>query len=351
MESPGNSPIRPCTRPAPRERLKAPECPPRPKPFPTQPGSPVDDAALKKLFSHPLMIELLNRRHVPEWQGEIEYSSLERLPTELIDERLRRRYPDMIWRARTIDGTTDLVLLLELQGRPERHMVLRTTTYNVLAVQELIEHDKELASGERQLAVASLVLHHGDREWNAPTRLRDLFRDSAPDTHRVVGRLPPDAPTPGPLDLPQMMLGLAGVAAGADMRDQLPVLRSVVEGFGDEGFDQFMARGVKAMLRSKGFDTDQLKEAMTMATVDTELRRGWDAVRQEGIEVGREQGVGVGQVRILSQQATRKFGRHTADELERVLGQTPDGERINRVAEAILDCDSPHDFLARVRGG
>ncbi len=104
----------------------------------------MDDAALKKLFSHPLMIELLIRRHVPEWQGEIEYSSLERLPSELIDERLRRRYPDMIWRARTIDGTTDLVLLLELQGRPERHMVLRTTTYNVLAVQELIEHDKEL---------------------------------------------------------------------------------------------------------------------------------------------------------------------------------------------------------------
>ena len=211
------------------------------------------------------MIELLIRRHVPEWHGEIEYSSLERLPSELIDERLRRRYPDMIWRARTIDGTTDLVLLLELQGRPERHMVLRTTTYNVLAVQELIEHDKELASGERQLAVESLVLH------------------------------------------------------------------------------QFMARGVKAMLRSKGFDTDQLKEAMTMGTVDTEFRRGWDAVRQEGI--------GVGQVRILSDLATRKFGQDTAKELSRLLARTTDGEQIDRVAAAIVDCDVPDDFLARVRGG
>ena len=57
------------------------------------------------------------------------------------------------------------------------------TTYSVLAVQELIEHDKELARGERQLAVESLVLHHGDREWNAPTRLRDLFRNSAPNTY------------------------------------------------------------------------------------------------------------------------------------------------------------------------
>ena len=167
----------------------------------------------------------------------------------------------------------------------------------------------------------------------------------------VWERLPPDAPPPEPLDLPQMMLGLAGVAAGADMRDQLPVLRSVVEGFGDEDFDQFMARGAKAMLRSMGFDTDQLKEAMTMARVDTEFRRGWDAVRQEGIEVGREQGVGVGQARILNDLATRKFGEETAKELSRLLARTTDGEQINRVAAAIVDCDVPDEFLARVRGG
>ena len=182
-------------------------------------------------------------------------------------------------------------------------MVLRTTTYNILAVQELIEHDRELGRGERQLAVESLVLHHGDRQWNAPTRLRDLFRDSAPDTCRVVERLPPDAPPPGPLDLPQMLLGL---------------------------------------LRSKWFDTDQLKEAMTMGAVETEFRRGWDDVRRQGI--------GVGQVRIPSQQAARKFGRETAEQLARLLGRNPDGERINRVAAAILDCDAPDDFLARVRG-
>ena len=45
-------------------------------------------------------------------------------------------------------------------------MVLRTTAYTVLAVQELIEHDRELGRGGRQLAVESLVLHHGDRRWN-----------------------------------------------------------------------------------------------------------------------------------------------------------------------------------------
>ena len=52
----------------------------------------------------------------------------------------------------------------------------------------------------------SLVLHHGDRKWNAPTRLRDLFLNSAPDTYRLVERLPPHAPPQGPLDLPQRRL-------------------------------------------------------------------------------------------------------------------------------------------------
>ena len=303
----------------------------------------MDDATFKKLFSHRRMIELLIRRQVPEWDGKIEYSTLERLPTELIDERLRRRYADMIWRASTIDGTTDLVLLLELQGRPERHMVLRTTNYNILAVQELIEHDKELRRGERHLAVESLVLHHGDRQWNAPTRLRDLFLDSAPDTYRVVERLPSDAPPQGPLDLPQMILGFAGVVSATVMTRQLAVLEPLVDGCGDEDFDRFMAGGTKAMLRSKGFESDRLKEAMTMGAVVTEFQRSLDDIRQEGMEEG--------QVAVLSQLAARKFGRRTAEELARLLAEIHDGEEISRVAAAVVDCDAPDDFLARVRGG
>lgn len=303
----------------------------------------MDDAAFKKLFSHPRMIELLIRRHVPEWDGKIAYSTLERLPAELIDERLRRRYPDMMWRARTIDGTTDLVLLLKLQGRPERHMVLRTTAYSVLAVQELIEHDKQLRRGERQLAVESLVLHHGDRKWNAPTRLRDLFRDSALDTHRVVERLPPDTPLRSLLDLPQMILGLAGARSPADVRGRVPALRRLVEGCGDGEFDRFMAGGVRAMLRSKGLDSYLLEEATTMGTVEKWYGHGWDEVRQEAREEE--------QVRILRHLAARKFGRRTAEELARLLGRAADGDRVDRVAAAIMDCDAADEFLTHIRGG
>ena len=92
------------------------------------------DAAFKKMFSHPLMIELLVRGHVPEWGDRIDYSTLKQLPPELVAESLQRHYPNIMWRARTRDGESDLLILLEFQARPDRFMALRTTTYACLAL-------------------------------------------------------------------------------------------------------------------------------------------------------------------------------------------------------------------------
>ena len=307
----------------------------------------MDDAAFKKLFSDPRMIGLLIRRHVPEWADRIDYRTLQPLPTELIDEQLRRRYPDMTWRVRTTDGSTDLVLLLEFQGRPERHMALRTTIYGCLAAQSLIQRDRELGRGDRELAVVALVLHHGDRRWNAVTRLSELFRDSAPDTYRVVGRMLPDARPTDPRDLPQVVLGLSGVATAMQMRAALAVLLPLVEACDDEDLDRFMARSVMAMLRSKGFTSRQLEEAMTMSTVVTEFQRSLDDIRQEG----REQGIEQGQLVVLFQLIARKFGERTAEEVRRSILGSPGRDRIAKVAAAILECDTPEDFVGRVRGG
>ena len=52
--------------------------------------------------------------------------------------------------------------------------------------------------------------------WNAPTRLRYLFRDSAPDTNQVVSRRPPATPPPTPLELPQLLLGLLATRPDSD---------------------------------------------------------------------------------------------------------------------------------------
>ena len=155
------------------------------------------------------MVELLIRAHVPEWADKLDYSTLEKMPTELISKFLQRRYPDMIWRARTTDGETDVVFLMEVQGRPDLHMALRTANYAGLLI-ESIKEQGGLRPGGRLPEVVCIVLYHGNRPWNAPTRLADLFRHSPPNEYRLVSRRPADARTPPTSsDLPSMLLELA----------------------------------------------------------------------------------------------------------------------------------------------
>ena len=166
--------------------------------------------------------------------------------------------------------------------------------------------------------------------------------------------MPGGAEPTDPLDLPQVVLGLSGVTTAVPMRAALKVLRQLVEACEDRDFDR-LARSVKAMLRSKGFSNRQVEEAMTMGTVVTEFQRSLDEIRQqgreEGIEQGREQGIEQGQVAVLVQLIARKFGRGTAEEVQRLIVVSPGRDRIAWVAAAILDCDTPEELIARVQEG
>ena len=93
-----------------------------------------------------------------------------------------------------------------------------------------------------------------------------------------------------------------------------------------------------------------------MGTVVTEFQRSLDDIRQEGLErgleqgreQGREQGIEQGQVAVLVQLIARKFGQRTAEEVRRLIEGRPGRDRIAQVAAAILDCDTPEEFVARV---
>lgn len=297
------------------------------------------------MFSHPLMIELLVRRHVPEWGDRIDYSTLEQLPPELVSESLQRRYPDMMWRARTGDGESDLLILLEFQARPDRFMALRTTTYACLALEGLAER-KALGRDGRLPEVVSLVLHHGDRPWNAPVRLAELFGRSSPGVYRLVSRRSAEeSAAPSPSDLPSMALALARERTLEEMRPQLGALSRATEACRDEDFDRFMGGCVRAMLVSRGFSGEQLEEAMTMGSVMTAFERGME----ELVSRGRVEGIEQGRALMLRQMAARKYGSETAEQLSRLLTRLPDPERVNQVARAILECGSSEEFIARVR--
>lgn len=88
-----------------------------------------------------------------------------------------------------------------------------------------------------------------------------------------------------------------------------------------------------------------------MQTVVTAFERSLDEIRQEGRKQGREQGIELGRVNFLRELAARKFGSEVAEDLVKLFDRTPGPDRVARAAEALLDCDAPEDFLARVREG
>ena len=93
------------------------------------------DAFLKSVFSDRRMIEVLIQRHVREWTGELDFSTLREESTQLVSKRtLQRRHPDMIWSVDTLDGRK-VVFLMEFQRTVEPLMALRTTTYTALTLE------------------------------------------------------------------------------------------------------------------------------------------------------------------------------------------------------------------------
>lgn len=311
----------------------------------------MDDAFLKRAFAHPRTVELLIRRHLPEWADKVDSATLEPLPTEFIGEKLAQHLTDTAWRVRTLDARSDLVLIIEFQGRPEWDMALRTNIYGSLAAQRLFEGDRELGRGGRGLNVVCLVLHHGDRKWNAPTKLRDLFEHAAPDRYRLVAKLPPDADSSAVPDITQVLFRLTGASAVRRMRAELPVLGRVVKESGDEDFERYMVHTVRRMLRSRGIQNEELERAMSMDAVTVAFRRSLEEFKRESRDEGRREGREQGQVRILRQMAARKFGPEPGEEVARLLAEASDPVTIARISESIIDCDGAEEFLARLRGG
>lgn len=154
-----------------------------------------------------------------------------------------------------------------------------------------------------------------------------------------------------------MVLGLAREWTPSDMQAELPRLRRVVEKCGNQGFDTFMAACIRAMLVSRGYSHALVERAITMEKVVTAFERGLKEMvhqgREQGIRQGRQQGIRQGrqqgQVLILQQIAARKFGSKAAVALSSFLDQLSGAEPLDRITNAILECDASEDFIARLR--
>ena len=295
------------------------------------------DPFLKSVFADRRMVEILIRDHVPEWADEIDFSTLREEPTELVSRKtLQQRHPDMIWSADTAEGSS-VLFLVEFQRKPERLMALRTTTYTALALERLVD-EGDSRSGDPLPEFVYLVLYHGDGSWSGPDHVTDLFQRSDPGRYRLVSwREWAGAGRPRD-DTTALVLSLARSLSFEEMAARVAALRLRVVERGDASLDAFMVERMGTMLRLRNYSEElKLEGAKTMTEVAERFHRSLDELVQRGAR------------QSLQRLIARRFGKETAGQVSDVLEGLPGPEDIDRVTDAVIECGTGEEFIARVR--
>jgi predicted transposase YdaD len=322
------------------------------------------DALFKSFFATPEHAADVLRVALPEAVvRRIDWSSLEASEKPLIDDALRESRTDLLLHARTTSGDALYVhILFEHQSTEDPWMALRMLRYMVGLWERLV------ADGARTLPpVIPVVLHHSDRGWRVPRRLRDHLaidddlRDALarhlPDLEIVVDDLShlSDEELSTRAHRASVLLILRALR---DARSVVDVARWLLDSVAliraahaiDRG-PQVLLHLIRYLYRVGHIDDpsafheairitmgDDMKEnAMTME--QHALARGEQQGLQKGLRQGLEQGLELGLRRAVQRQAEARFGPLDAASLDRIArASVADLERwLDRVSASSLD--------------
>ena len=136
----------------------------------------MDDAAYKRLFSRPRMVQDLLRGFAARgWSGRLDFASLTPLPASFVSRDLQQRHGDLVWRVPFKDDRwLYVVLQLEFQSAIDRSMAVRMLTYTGLLYQKLIA-DGVLRERGALPPVLPIVIYNGQRPWTASVDVAGLI--------------------------------------------------------------------------------------------------------------------------------------------------------------------------------
>jgi predicted transposase/invertase (TIGR01784 family) len=324
------------------------------------------DSGYKRLFSHPEMIRDLLLGFVPaEWVAELNFATLEKYPTEFVDDRLRHRRSDVIWRVRWGKEWLYVYLLLEFQSGVQRFMAMRLFTYIDLLYQDLIR-GRQLGRPRRLPSVLPIVLYNGQRRWTAPTDLDTLIQQGPaglvayrPQTRYLLideGAYA-DAELASMRNLAAALFRLENSRGPEAVRE---VVAALAEWLAEP--DQEELRHSFLVWLREGFlkvrlpkvwlpELNNLEEARIMLTERVvDWTQQW---KQEGRQEGRQEGLAEGQQqgerRLLLRQIRRRFSEAIALQSASILERIEELTVFEDLGEELLDCADEAAWLARLQ--
>ena len=357
-------------------------------------GPPVQrrrDRADKALFAHALPVEHLVRGFVVErlgvdraWVERLDFSTLERVPTEHIAPDLSSRINDTVWRVRLRDGETSeadgwlhVLVMVEFQSELDWFMALRIRTYADLLYASLWK-DRRPRRTDRLPALLPVVLYTGAQRWSAASSVEALVAPQiVPGARPVVAPvfsgasyIVVDTGTYAGQDLPAD--NIVSLMIGAELRPDAATALDIVAAARrlDEELGRTFLAWLRVAMSGTGVNLEFLEDQMAMERLEQTGELGGlleerfraanaaqiEAARAEGREVARAQieaaraegreAARAEERGLLCRLAARKFGAATAERLAIVLEGVDDGDRLAVVGEHIIDCADGAALLA-----
>lgn len=321
------------------------------------------DENYKRLFAFRRLVEDLLRGFVAgSWIDALDFSTLEKLPSEYVSDELLARRGDAVWRVRFRERRLYVLVLLEFQSQSEPRMALRMLTYTSLLYEELVRNGA-VGRGEPLPAVLPVVLDNGESAWGAARDVGELIAPAGPELapYRPAQRyIVVDERHGGEDDVPgggNLMTAVVKLERCRSLAELLRVTVALQEWLtgADEGLRRAFADWVRRLTERLAPDGAVLPPMRTLAEVRMTLEervaewpKQWfrEGVEQ-GLEQGREQGLAQ-QRALLFRLATRRFGAETAGRLSEALARVADPERLAEAGEWLVQCDTGVELLARV---
>ena len=330
--------------------------------MPKRPGQATSarhDASYKRFFAQRRTVAdtLLGAAH--DIARHLDFSTLERLPASFVTEHLGQRHADMLWRIQTTDAQwLYLLLLLEFQSTIDRRMALRMTDYTVRVLRGLT--GDELGPRGEYPVILPIVVYNGEQGWTSARDIRDLF---GPMPAELLGYLPRhrylliEVQELDPAALPAesvlaMIARLEQASTPAAVQELVPpladLLRQISEPELAETFRAWIRLVVLRRFGSEGVElTRRLeKEEEGQMTTLLDRARKWGEERDQ---LWLEKGIARGRRELVHRMVTRRFGPHTAEKVLARLNDLSDPEDFADVADAVFECRTAAEFLARVK--
>lgn len=268
---------------------------------------------------------------------------------------LVRSQADLLWKVHFEGSSRYLILPIEFQSEDDRYMSVRMLYYVAIACHGLAGLDarrRKLAPGEMLPPILAITIYNGRKRWRAPADVFDLIepvrgwlarfqprlQSKVLDLRAVAGQ-PPAEP-----NVASWIASMEYDPSAVNVSRVVEKLREEYPGTQHVRLREAFREWILGAAESWGIETEVLERVKSLKEA-TMIYAGVEEQKERAHREGRTEGSAT----VVCRQAGLKFGPQVAEQLSRLLEGLSDPERIARIGDRIIECETGAEFLARAR--